>query len=465
MGMNKLFQIVFLAVKLKLPHCEADFSYFCASLISRNMTKKVQDNDYIYSVLRPYVDLHARRAYRRFEVHGAKDLPKDGSMIFGVNHSNTMMDAMVMLATSHHKKVFMGRGDIFKNPYIAKILNFLRILPLFRIRNGVAAVRNNAEPLEKAVDVIHDRVGLYLFPEGQHRTKHSLLHLSKGIFHIALNANEQFGKDKPVYIVPTAIEYGDYFRFRTTALVNFGKAINVTEFINNSHEDNEAVLMNQLKEMLYKDISELFTFIPDDEDYDAIWEIVKMKNEKRAGGLYKKMLRNRMTVEKVLKFREEKPEEAKELFQRVNDFAKERVKNRISVMSTAKKYPLVNSLWKLLLIILGAPYFIASAAVNAVVWIPSLIIKGKLKDKAFSNTVTFGVRFVIFPIVVIAGTAVLFCLLPWYWALAGTALLFFSYDLFIDYLELLRRYISDVRWAFKKKLRRQYVSLNLNKLF
>ena len=96
--------------------------------------KKIQDNDRLYSFLRPWVDFNARHSYRRYEVHGKENLPKDGAMIFGINHSNTLMDALVVLATSHHKKVFMARGDIFANPTVAKILRFTRILPLFRIR-------------------------------------------------------------------------------------------------------------------------------------------------------------------------------------------------------------------------------------------------------------------------------------------------------------------------------------------
>ena len=250
------------------------------------MAKKIQDPDFGYSILLPYVNYHTRRAYRRFEVHGKEQLPKGCATIFGVNHSNTLMDALVLLASDNMKKVFIARGDIFKNPIVAKILTFMRILPIFRIRNGVAAVRSNDESLNKAVDVIHDRVDLYLFPEGTHRTKHSLMRMGKGLFHIAVDANKQFGDQQPVYIIPTAIEYGDYFRYRSTAMVNFGEPINVTEFLRNTNEENEAVTINQLKDKLTEEISKLFTFIPDDEDYDAIWEIVKMKNEKRAGGLY-----------------------------------------------------------------------------------------------------------------------------------------------------------------------------------
>ena len=429
------------------------------------MGKKIQDPDFWYSFLLPYVNWHTRRAYRRFEVHGKELLPKDSAVIFGVNHSNTLMDALVLLAADNIKKVFIARGDIFKNPAVAKLLNFFRILPIFRIRNGVAAVRQNDDSLNKAVDVIHDHVDLYLFPEGTHRTKHSLMRMGKGLFHIALDANKQFGDQTPVYIIPTAIEYGDYFRYRSTAMIHFGQPINVTEFIKNTTEENEAVTINQLKEMLGQEISKLFTYIPDDEDYDAIWEIVKMKNEKRSGGLYKKMLRNRGTVDKILAFKEKRPEEAQSLFKRVLDFAAERRRQKISVTSTAKKYPLLDSLWKLAVLLIGLPYFVASAAVNLPVWLTTLIIKRNLKDKAFSNTVSFGVEFVLFPIVFIVGTILLFCFLPWYWALAGTVLLFFSYRVFVDYCELCRRWISDVRWTFKKKLRKQYEALNLNSLF
>ena len=190
-----------------------------------------------------------------------------------------------------------------------------------------------------------------------------------------------------------------------------------------------------------------------------------MKNEKRAGSLYKKMLRNRNTVDKVLKYMEEQPEEAKNLFERVMDFAKRRREEKISVMSVAKKRPFLNSLWMFAVLLLCSPYYLASAAINWPTWLTTWYIRSRLKDRAFSNTVSFGVRFVLSPIIFIAGTIILFCNLPWYWALGGTVLLFFSYSMFVDYNELFRRWISDIRWSLKKRLRDEYKSLNLNNLF
>lgn len=134
-------------------------------------------------------------------------------------------------------------------------------------------------------------------------------------------------------------------------------------------------------------------------------------------------------------------------------------------MSTAKRKPLVNSLWKLAVLLVGLPYFAASAIVNLPTWVTTLIIRSKLKDPAFGNTVSFGVRFVLSPLIFIVGTIILFCNLHWPWALLGTVILFFSYRVFVDYCELSRRWISDVRWTFKNQLRKQYEALNINKLF
>ena len=70
-----------------------------ANFISRvKMAKKIQDPNFWYSLLLPYVNWHTRMSYRRFEVHGKENIPRNSAVIFGVNHSNTLMDALVLLA-------------------------------------------------------------------------------------------------------------------------------------------------------------------------------------------------------------------------------------------------------------------------------------------------------------------------------------------------------------------------------
>ena len=191
---------------------------------------KIQDKDWLYLFLRPYVDWLFRRSYRRFRYVGKENIPTDGAVIFAPNHSNALCDAMAILGIDKRQKVFVARADIFKDPKKAKILNWLKIMPINRVRDGLEEVRHNDETINKAVDTLRDGVPFCIFAEGTHHPDRTLLPLNKGIFRIALQANETFGEEKPVYIVPVGIEYGDYFHLWDSVTVTIGKPINVTTF-------------------------------------------------------------------------------------------------------------------------------------------------------------------------------------------------------------------------------------------
>lgn len=229
---------------------------------------KIQDNDWLYAFLRPYVDWIFRRSYRQFRYIGRENIPTDGAVIFAPNHTNALCDAMAVLGIDHGKKVFVARADIFKDPKKAKILTWLKIMPINRVRDGLDEVRHNDETINKAVDTLHDGVPFCILPEGTHRPKHSLLPLSKGIFRIALQANDTFGNEKPIYIVPIGLEYGDFFHLWDSLTVNIGKPINVTEFAKAHADLSYPQLMLALREELTLRMRELIIWVPDDEQYE-----------------------------------------------------------------------------------------------------------------------------------------------------------------------------------------------------
>lgn len=415
---------------------------------------KIQDDNWLYSFLRFFVDRHTFRGFRRYRIVGRENIP-EGACLYGSNHCNTLMDAMVILATTHEKKVFIARADIFQNPKTAKILRWLRILPIYRIRDGIGAVRDkNGDTMDQAMDVMYDEVPMYLFPEATHRTKHSLRPISKGIFHIALGANNKYGKEKPVYIVPVGLEYGDYFRFRSTILLSYGEPINVSEFVKGREEENEAVILNELKTVLRERMAKLISFIPDeDEDYEAIWELTKIRAGKQPCSLKKRLENNKQKIAEILDFKEKEPEKAKTLFDKVRDFTQFRKEKKISVKSVANKATFGKTLLKSLLMLLGLPFYVAAAVVSCPIWIIAYFVLKGLKDKAFRNTANFCVEMVMHPLVMAAGITLLFCLVPWKFAALGSVFLYYSYVYFIDYNEWLRIWMSDIRLIFNGKLK------------
>lgn len=229
---------------------------------------KIQDRDGLYAFLRPYVDWMFRRSYRTFRYIGRENIPADGAVIYAPNHANALCDAMCVLGLDHKQKVFVARADIFRDPKKARLLNWLKIMPISRVRDGLDEVRHNDETINKAVDTLQDGVPFCILPEGTHRPKHSLLPLSKGIFRIALQANEQFGAEKPVYIVPVGNEYGDYFHLWDSLTVTVGEPINVTTFAKEHAELEYPQLLMALREELTMRMRKLILWVPDDEHYE-----------------------------------------------------------------------------------------------------------------------------------------------------------------------------------------------------
>ena len=436
--------------------------------------KNIYDKDLGYTILKPIVDWNTKHSYRKIEVTGKENIPTDGAVIIAPNHCNTLMDALVILQAFKDESVFGARADIFNKPFIAKIMTFVRILPMVRQRDGLRNVLKNNETQEIIVDTLENKVRFCMYPEGRHRPAHSLQTLGKGTFRAALAANSKFGDKMPVYIVPTGIEYGDYFRYRSTCLITFGEAINVTEFVKGLNVENEVQMIEPLRKELASRMSKLITFIKDDEQLYNKWALTKMLAADKGlrygdfgRSLHKGMLANREIVADIEKACEDKPEEMEKLLEKVAEFDKKRRKKGISIYSFRKKNEALNAVGKAFAALIGLPYWIFSAIVSSPMWLTYNLLRSKTRDKAFHNTVGFGVKLALGTILLITYAILAFCLLPWPYALALTLLTIPSYSYFFDYIEGMRRYISDLKLLGEKKLRGKFKDIvkELRKLY
>ena len=225
--------------------------------------KKIQDYDRAYCLLHHYVGAVINLAYSRFVQIGKENIPQDGAIIFASNHTNTLMDALVVLNMDRNPKVFVARADVFKNRKLAKVLTFLKMMPIMRQRDGFNAVKKNQEIIDKSVDVLKDKMPFCIFPEGRHQAKFSLLPLSKGIYRIAFQAQEQM-EQVPLYIVPVGLKYGNFFEYRSTVRMEFGKPINVSKYIAENSELTQQEQMTQMNELLTERLKEVILHIPND---------------------------------------------------------------------------------------------------------------------------------------------------------------------------------------------------------
>ncbi len=429
--------------------------------------KRIQDNNITYNLLRKYVDFTLKVSYRNIKYVGKERIPKDGAVIFAPNHTGALMDALVILAMDSRPKVFVARADLFKNKKLAKFFTFCKIMPIMRMRDGFDEVKKNNETIEKAVEVLRDKVPFCIFPEGTHQTKYSTLPLAKGIFRIALQAHALM-PDMPLYIVPVGVRYGSFFRFRSSARVQIGNPINIGEFIAEHGEYTTQEQMNHMRDCLQKRMQESIFYIPNDEDYDATYEIcaavVKkqvhhLRNDEEYGklrGIDAHFAANNMTVKHLAYLKRVNPDLASQLIKLGNEASEIRKANQISLKSVSVKYPLLSRILKVIFMLVTLPYTLVAALFTSPIFLACNLIFKMFKDQAFRNSVRYVINLVVWPLLLIIYAIPAFICLPWAWALLALVALMPAPIVVHEVYRLLRIMISDVKLWRNQELRAKY---------
>ncbi|MBO6044513.1 MAG: 1-acyl-sn-glycerol-3-phosphate acyltransferase [Bacteroidales bacterium] len=422
----------------------------------KRLRTRIHRNGRRYRMVRFHGDLCTRLSYRKTQVTGLENIPGDGSVILAPNHSNALMDAMVILRTRKDPTVYGARADLFQAPILAKLLTFLKIVPMVRRRDGVREVLRNLDIQEDIITVLEDGVPFCMFAEGTHRAKHSLLPVGKGVFRIAVAAAQRF--EKPVYVVPVGIEYSDYFRYSGTSLVQFGEPINVTEYVTSRPEAGDAELYRGLTALLRERMSELFTYIPDDENYDGVWAYTKLATVgRRRGALTERLAVNRQAVASVQPAdapgNAEKLSAALELDRKLHAAG-------ISVLSLAGG-GLGRFLLKTLCLLVWLPFqlFFGIWALLQIGSAEYMIKAHIIKDEAFYNSFRYGLYSLGFPLTLILwtllGTFVFHCGF-WLSLVASIVITYLAFPAFYRGLEEYRLWVSDLKLLFRKDLKNAF---------
>ena len=232
-----------------------------------------------YWLLQRYAKLCYRFYYRKIVINDLKNIPANQPVILAPNHQNALMDALAMVCGTEFQVVFLARADIFKGRFLTKVLTFMNIMPIYRIRDGYENVKRNDEVFEKTNQVMRNMYNpLCIFPEGNHGDRRRLRGLVKGLFRIAFMAQEEYGEKQGIVIIPLGINYGHYQNFRSTLLINYGKPIEVADYYS-VYAENPVLAINQLKERYAAEVSKLMIDIQTEEYYQTYMSLRTIFND------------------------------------------------------------------------------------------------------------------------------------------------------------------------------------------
>ena len=206
-----------------------------------------------YKTVRIFCRIIMRLNYRKMIYLNRENLPTGDPVIYAPNHRNAVIDGLLLVQKDTKPIVFLARSDIFKNKFVAKLLDFFHVIPVYRIRDGKDNLSKNDEIFKLAGDILKHRFPICLFPEAVHSDKQQLLPLKKGIPRIALPTEEKQNFSLGMKIVPVTIYYTDIHGFRSDVYVNFCKPIDVAayreQYLRNANESFNTLRNDMQTEM------------------------------------------------------------------------------------------------------------------------------------------------------------------------------------------------------------------------
>lgn len=203
-----------------------------------------------YLLFQHYVCWLFRHAYRSIHITGLEHIPTHQPTIFAPNHTNGLCDAIAVLNLTQRPTAFAARADMFAPPVANKLLRWLKIMPIHRMRDGIDSLPLNQQTTQEAILCLEHDTPFCIMPEGTHSPQYGLLPLRKGIFRIALAAQQQLGETKAVCIVPVGIHYADFFHLWDDLHIHVGAPINILEYATRHASLSYPQLLQSLREEL-----------------------------------------------------------------------------------------------------------------------------------------------------------------------------------------------------------------------
>lgn len=339
---------------------------------------------------------HNKIFYRKIIVLGRENIRPNDYLIYAPNHQNALLDALAVLFTHKGQPVFLARADIFKKKHIASILYFLKILPVYRIRDGFSSLKSNDDIFLKTIDVLRNKNGLVILPEGDHAGFRRLRQLKKGICRVAFQADEATGFNLKIKIIPVGLEFSNYSRYRQVLTVVYGNPIDTTEY-HQIYSENHEKALNELRDRLSTEMKRIMVHIESTDHYEAIDELRSIINGKYSDDIrFPKLFRDRNLIEKLNKLKDSN----NALFGRICHLSLE-VKQKSKDLNLSyrlldkKKHPIGWILLGVLGLILTLPIWLFGNIFSLTfLSLPELEVR-KIKDLQFHGSMKFGISFVL----------------------------------------------------------------------
>jgi 1-acyl-sn-glycerol-3-phosphate acyltransferase len=208
----------------------------------------------LYSSVKILARLAIKFYCRDIDVNKKEIFNSSGPLLLAVNHPNSFLDAIIF-CTLFDKPVYsLARGDAFNGKFITKLLLALKLLPVYRVSEGVENLEENYKTFDQCKEIFKQNGIVLIFSEGRCINEWHLRSLKKGTARLAISSWED---GIPLKVLPAGINYSSFNKFGKNIKLSFGNFITANDITaGNGHGRNiqsfNANLLQQLQPFVFE---------------------------------------------------------------------------------------------------------------------------------------------------------------------------------------------------------------------
>ena len=149
-------------------------------------------------------------------------MKNSGPLLLAANHPNSFLDAIILCTLFDRPVYSLARGDAFKNKIAAAILYRLKMLPVYRVSEGVENLDENYKTFEACKNIFKQNGIVLIFSEGRCINEWHLRPLKKGTARLAISSWDD-GID--LKVLPVGINYNSFKKMGKNVKLFFGDLI------------------------------------------------------------------------------------------------------------------------------------------------------------------------------------------------------------------------------------------------
>jgi 1-acyl-sn-glycerol-3-phosphate acyltransferase len=194
--------------------------------------------------------------FRRFHLYNQTKIPKKGPLLIIANHPNGFLDPLLVAAYIKQPIYFLARGDVFTNPFVARFLRFMHVMPIYRFREGKQNLNKNFDTFDQCHNLLKSGATILIFGEGLCENNWDLRPMMKGAARMVWRA--WMSEDvKHLKVATAGITYEHFAGANKSVILSYGDKVFSKEMFDISDENKFARSFNaklynaQLRHVLF----------------------------------------------------------------------------------------------------------------------------------------------------------------------------------------------------------------------